>query len=111
MFGGGYTPSQTNVVDYITIETLGNAIDFGDMSDVNMSKGSTASRTRAIWAGGNSEPASNVDKIHHVTIASKGDTTEVASILTVARRSTTGVSNGKSCCFCWRKNSHSTKCD
>ena len=99
LFGGGYTPSQTNVVDFITVSTLGNAEDFGDMSDVNMSKGSTASRTRAIWAGGNSEPASNVNKIHHVTIASKGDTTEVASILTVARRSTTGVSDGSRAIF------------
>ena len=99
LFGGGYTPSATNVVDFITIETAGNAIDFGDMSDVNMSKGSTASRTRAIWAGGNSEPASNVDKIHHVIISSKGNTTELSGILTVARRSTTGVSDGSRAIF------------
>ena len=99
LFGGGYTPSTTNVVDFITMSSLGDAQDFGDMSDLNMSKGSTASRTRAIWAGGNSEPASNVDKIHHVTISSKGDTTEVSSILTVARRSTTGVSDGSRAIF------------
>ena len=99
LFGGGYTPSTTNVVDFITMSSLGDAQDFGDMSDINMSKGSTASRTRAIWAGGNSEPASNVDKIHHVTITSKGDTTEVTGILTVARRSTTGVSDGSRAIF------------
>ena len=99
LFGGGYTPATTNVVDFITMSSLGDAQDFGDMSDINMSKGSTASRTRAIWAGGNNEPASNVDKIHHVTIASKGDTTELAGILTVARRSTTGVSDGSRAIF------------
>jgi hypothetical protein len=36
VFGNGYTSTPgvyTNVIDYITIATIGNAIDFGDISD------------------------------------------------------------------------------
>ena len=32
VFGGGWSPNITNVIDYITISTLGNAIDFGDLT-------------------------------------------------------------------------------
>jgi len=31
LFGGGTTPSFSNVIDYITIATTGNATDFGDL--------------------------------------------------------------------------------
>jgi len=32
VFGGGITNSYTNVVDYVTIQTAGNATDFGDLT-------------------------------------------------------------------------------
>ena len=32
VFGGGFTGSYSNVVDYVTIQTAGNAIDFGDLT-------------------------------------------------------------------------------
>ena len=32
IFGGGYTGSASNVIDYITISTPGNATDFGDLT-------------------------------------------------------------------------------
>ena len=32
LIGGGYTPSNSDVIDYITIATLGNAADFGDLT-------------------------------------------------------------------------------
>ena len=31
VFGGGYTPSATNVLNFLEISTTGNAIDFGDL--------------------------------------------------------------------------------
>ena len=32
VFAGGYkTPGISDVIDYITIDTLGNAVDFGDL--------------------------------------------------------------------------------
>ena len=32
VFGGGITGSNTNVVDYVTIQTAGNATYFGDLT-------------------------------------------------------------------------------
>ena len=99
LFGGGYTPSSTKVIDYANIDTTGNFIDFGDLTDTNnASKGSTSSRVRAVWAGGNSEPGSNTDKGEHVTIASTGNSTQFTALAT-ARRSTTGVCNGTRAIF------------
>ena len=34
LFGGGFTPAATNTIEYITISTLGNSQDFGDLSQV-----------------------------------------------------------------------------
>ena len=99
LFGGGYTPSATKVIDYINISSTGNAIVFGDLTDTNnTSKGSTSSRVRAVWAGGNAEPGSNTDKGEHVTIASTGNSTQFTALAT-ARRSTVGVCNGTRAIF------------
>ena len=46
--GGFLSPGQSDVIDYITIPTLGNAIDFGDLLDGNRVQGGCASRTRGI---------------------------------------------------------------
>ena len=52
---GGYRgdPSaKSNVIDYITIPTLGDAADFGDLTVARAAPGSTASNTRATVAAG-----------------------------------------------------------
>ena len=33
VFGGGYDPSASNIIDYVTIASTGNATDFGDLDD------------------------------------------------------------------------------
>ena len=33
-FGGGYTPTQVNIIDYVQFSTGGNAQDFGDLQSV-----------------------------------------------------------------------------
>ena len=43
--------AATNVIDYITISTTGNAIDFGDLTQIREILQSLASRTRGIWQG------------------------------------------------------------
>ena len=32
VFGGGFAPTVTNTIEYITIATTGNATDFGDLT-------------------------------------------------------------------------------
>ena len=81
LFGGGYTPTAINTINYITIETAGNAIDFGDLTytDSNVCS-SGASRTRAMWFGGGTEPNLENDNIDYVTIATLGNATDFGDL-------------------------------
>ena len=79
LFAGGYvtpTVSCTDQVDYITVETLGNAQDFGNLVDARANGGNCADKTRAVYAGGRgpSTPSgSDTANITFTTIASTGD--------------------------------------
>ena len=76
--------NKTSSISYITIETLGNSQDFGDLTqgDVNSPVGA-ASRTRGL-SGGSAVPARQ-STIEFVTIASTGNATDLV-ILSVARK-------------------------
>jgi hypothetical protein len=57
LFGGGYnnTPApdtRTNIIDYITIASEGNAIDFGDRTTIANEHCGCSSQTRGLFAGG-----------------------------------------------------------
>ena len=74
LFGGAGTGTPTfNVLDYVTISTTGNAIDFGDL--VGVSNGASpgyiagfSSPTRGVFAGGY-----NISAIRYITISSTGN--------------------------------------
>ena len=89
IISGGNTGSVTNVIQYITISTLGNAQDFGDLIAAKGQVASCASRTRGLISGGT---PSAVDTIQHVTIASTGNAIDAAN-LTNGRRAHTSFSN------------------
>ena len=94
VFFGGYSDNaggvRYNTIDYVTIASVGNATDFGDMSASFNSNGATASPTRAVQAGG--YDGSNRNQIEYVTIANTGNTTDFGD-LTVARGSLVGCSS------------------
>jgi len=75
VFGGGYGPSPfpaTNVIDYVQISTLGNALDFGDLiTAVLNASGSCSSPTRGIWGGGSTPTF--ISTINAITISSTGN--------------------------------------
>ncbi len=78
LFAGGYVPggSSTDQVDYITVETLGNAQDFGNLVDARNGGGNCSDRTRALHAGGRGPTTpggSDTANITFTTIASTGD--------------------------------------
>ena len=87
MWGGGYTTSPStgtvNIIDYVEIATIGNAVDFGDLFTGRYSTASVASPVRACWAGGNPTPYKSV--IDCVTIASKGNATRFGDLTSVRR--------------------------
>ena len=76
VFCGGYNPTAYNIMDYVTIATLGNAINFGDLTtSVRLGTGNGSS-TRGIVSGG--FPATDV--IQYTTISSTGNTLDFGSI-------------------------------
>ena len=98
LFMGGYAPgSYKSGIDAIQIQSLGNSITFGNLSDAANAEGtSVASSTRAVKGG----RASGGNHIEYVTIATTGNAIDFGGDLTSARRSLTGVSNGSRGVFC-----------
>ena len=85
-FGGGYVPGtgQSDVIDYITMATAGNATDFGDLTTTVVKAGGSANSTRALFAGGFTASDVYSDVLDYFTIASTGNSTDFGD-LTVAR--------------------------
>jgi hypothetical protein len=87
LFGG--SSSSTNVIQYITTATTGNATDFGDLSAAKQSMAATSNSTRGVFAGGYTTSRQNV--IEYVTIATTGNTTDFGD-LTEAKMSFSATS-------------------
>ena len=93
LFGGGETPSLTDRIDFINVDTTGNASDFGDLSFARRNLRSMSDRTRMIFTGGyTSGPATFYNTLEFVTMASTGDVTDFGD-LTVARSRHAGFSS------------------
>ena len=85
LIAGGYTPTYMDRIEYITIATLGDAVDFGNLTanGTATDKAGLSSPTRALFAGG--EGPSYVSQIDYVTIATLGNAADFGD-LTAARR-------------------------
>ena len=81
MLGGvGNTSSNlTDRIDQITISTLGNALDFGNLTAAHYGMGVVCDGTRVITAGGRTP--SFVQDIDYFTISSQGDAVDSGSDL------------------------------
>ena len=90
VFGGG-TPGPTNTIDYITIASTGNAIDFGDLTVARNSLSACSSSTRGVFGGGFAPTANNT--IDYITIATTGNAIDFGD-LTVTRQQLAACSNG-----------------
>ena len=71
---GGITPSQVDTIDYITIATLGNSIDFGNLVTAREHQASVNNSIRCAWACGDTPTL--VNTIDFVTIATTGNATD-----------------------------------
>ena len=92
---GGFAPSspyttQSNSIEYITMATLGNGTDFGDLTISKADRESVSSPTRAVFAGGSN---SLVDVIDYVQIMSTGNAIDFGDMQS-ARENPGGASNG-----------------
>ena len=75
LFGGGYAPGDVNTIDYISVSSFGDAIDFGDLIQKRRSGGAVSSSTRSVfWAGRTGpSPFEPTNVIDFVTISSTGN--------------------------------------
>ena len=73
-----YMAQGTNIIDFVTMASQGNALDFGDTynSDAYGFNGACSDRTRGVRFGGGSPAPFNTDIIDYITIQSTGDSVD-----------------------------------
>jgi hypothetical protein len=73
--------STADVIEYFTIETLGDTQDFGNLTQSRKGNAACASRTRGVNAGGESaSPGTQENTIDFVTIASTGNASDFGDL-------------------------------
>ena len=95
---GGYVPApavRTNVMDYVTIASTGNATDFGDLDQGRAYGGQASNQTRGLYMGGEiATPANNTTNIQYITIASTGNSASFGDLFEQPMQYLNGCSNG-----------------
>ena len=86
--GGNQNPGVIQTIDYITIQSMGNAVEFGTLTGGESGMGCCASSTRGCSGGGSNNPSSN-NVIDYITIATTGNATDFGD-LTTPRRTIAG---------------------
>ncbi len=98
IFGGGYAGGDTNVLDYITITSTGNAADFGDLTTTRRHHSATSNgiNDRGVWNAGTS-PGYPVNLLDYVTISSASNATDFGDCIvsTHMRQSASNGSNDR----------------
>lgn len=85
VFAGGNiapSPTKTNVIDYIYIPSLGNAVDFGDLSTTRDNLAGCSSATRGLFGGG-SNPPGNTSLIQYITFSTTGNALTFGNLINV----------------------------
>ena len=79
LIGSDYaSPNPSGHIDFMNLDTTGNAAEFGDLSVARHGVSASSSRTRGIFLGGEEPAVSTV--IDFVTIASTGNAQEFGDI-------------------------------
>ena len=81
VFGGGVVfPAALNTIDYINIQSQGNAQDFGDLTvTTRRAPGSCSSTTRGLFAGGYSAPSYR-RSIEFITLSTQSNSTSFGDL-------------------------------
>ena len=75
---------ETNYIEYVTIATIGNSTEFGDLIKDETYMAAFASPTRIVWGGGVDGPPATYSRIiQYKEIASTGDTEEFGELSAV----------------------------
>ena len=94
LWWNGYEGSSNiNKIEYINVDTTGNATDFGDSTVTARQRGSLASRSRSLGFGGYADPGANTDTIDYITIASTGNSSDFGNLSAATSEMPRGISN------------------
>ena len=99
VFGGGYDVEGSGVVtalmDFVNIQTLGNATNFGTLNAGGASKGSMGSNgVRGLFMGGYWPAAPSISQqIDYITIASEGNSIDFGNLSTSSGWGAKGASS------------------
>ena len=92
-YGGHDASSRVDHIEFVTIATLGDSTDFGNLSAARRITNATSSSTRGVISGGYEDP-STVDTMEYIQFATTGDAIDFGN-LTGAKYAITGAaSNG-----------------
>ena len=78
LFASGLTPSLVDTIEYINVDSTGDAVDFGNLSAAGRGVRGLASRTRGVWCGGYQPGYQNI--LEYVTISSTGNVTDFGDL-------------------------------
>ena len=82
VIAGGNNPNEPNGtadIDYLNISSLGNSINFGQLTDGRFLLSRASSETRGLFAGGDPGPSKS-ETIDYITIASEGDAIDFGNL-------------------------------
>ena len=82
--GESPSPSKVNTITYITLATLGNGIDFGDLIAAKNDQEAVSSSTKGFVVAGNDASSNKLNVIEFVTISTTGNAVDFGD-LTQAR--------------------------
>ena len=89
--GESYT---TNMIDYITMASNGNAIVFGELTTVRNNVAAVSTQIRGVFGSGFDSPSTITDTIDYVTIASTGDAVDFGDMSIETSNSAVSDSHG-----------------
>ena len=88
VFGGGFANDYSNVLDYVTIQSTGNATDFGNLIEARYGICGSSNSTRGLkWQGMPAPGTSNGTlSIDYITIASTGNASDFGDCAALGKR-------------------------
>ena len=94
VWSGGTSPTVGNSIEYNTIASAGNFVNFGDLVDQSDSGGTSSSSTRAVVAGAiHRSPLSGVTRMDYIEIQTLGNALEFGNLNTSGNSQCDGFSS------------------
>ena len=93
--GGSTSPARISSMEFITIATIGNSSDFGDLSEAKQNLTGASSSTRGVIMGGTTATSPNfsVKSIEYTVISSAGGSNDFGDLIGGQAKDGAGVSS------------------